>query len=69
MNLSPGKTEINNLVELKHMVLNSPATLGDQIKLNYIHNNKVDTISDMDPPKDNCGTCNFMNILNFCSSK
>ena len=47
MNCSPVKTIINSLVKLNHVVLTNPTMPGDQIKLNYMCNNKVDTISEI----------------------
>ena len=43
----PGKNGRNNLLKLNNIALNRPAMVVDQIKLNSIRNNKVDTISEI----------------------
>ena len=53
---SPDETVKNLLVRLKHTVLNSPTAAGGQIKLNYIGNNKVDTISELWFPQNITGS-------------
>ena len=54
MNWSPGETGRKPLVKIKHVSLNSPATEGYQVKLNYKHNNKVMVISEIFFPKEGC---------------
>ena len=45
MNWPPGETGRNYLVKINQIVFKNHAMVGDQIKLNYTHNNKVSTIS------------------------
>ena len=61
LNLPHGNTVRNPSVKLNFVVLNSPKTMGDKIKLVYIHNSKVDIMSEIwFLRKINGGACKFI---------